>query len=828
MSGDVAKSESDGADEVLGDSWPTDSESAANDASKEQLRQAGLMEEAARNAGQGRDYAMQEMEGEAAEGIATKFGIHVGEFNDRMLQHQYTAGWLALLAGAISTAKTAMNAAVASHESIHSAPTAFWTFLGEPIGADSVTQEAKDESLNAAKAAVQEAAQTLETTKSNIALAISSGQKPPLVPQLPTDAAPPPTTRDVDSGGGAPSDFPSANPSAVPAPGASAPGSASGGPATAPAASAPAAPMSGGGAPSMPPPTLGGDMGAPAPSASSPLGGDTAGAGSPMGGSPMGGMPMGGMPQMTPPQMPQMPTQTPGNDLAKTVGDTVGKLAGGQNGQPVDAATLDKLIAANGEGSGGLGDDHGVKKDGEKGPEGARTETAGATTGTGSGSGGGSAPSSPYSAANMNPALNNPAPVAGPPSPAAPTVTAAPPSVAAPVTELSGDESAANRAYPVAHTGADVGAGAATHTSAAQNGNAYGPGQNGQQPGQAASPMMGGGGALGAYPPGGAGFAPMPPPVAGGAPMASGMGAPAAVPAAAVTAAGAAAAPMIVPAAAASSSSLSADAAAGLNSGPERIAVLPPEHAVAHEHLAGVVKAFRDCPSMAWTTVRVAIGVFLHEEPGLPSRRVRYILATTDGLSLIPMDVKLPAGVELLSGLVDASGSFASDWNGNERPALKLVAAADFYPDVLGRLDYLLSNDTTDGIVAPAKAADVAEVVQSKTQTDALIATGKASQPALSRVMVDSPLIPPQKAADALEAFGKAWKFNDGTPDDLKEATTRLWATRWGAGNRRLERPDDYSAILATYFYVEGMDALGQGRLDDAAYSAYALARINP
>ena len=828
MAGDIAKSDADGADEVLGDHWPTDSESAANDASKEQLRQAGLMEEAARQAGQGRDYAMQEMSGEAAEGIATKFGIHVGEFNDRVLQHQYTAGWLALLGGAIATAKTAMNAAVASHESVHSAPTAFWTFLGEPIGADSITQDAKDESMNSAKAAVQEAAQTLETTKSNIALAIESGQKPPLVPQVPASSTPPPTNRDVDTGGGAPSDFPSGVPAS---PGASSSGPAAGGPATAPAASAPAASAGGGGAPSVPPPTLGGaDMAAPSASSASPLGGGQ-GAGSPMSGSPMGGMPSG-MPQMSPPQMPQMPSQTPGNDLAKTVGDTVGKLAGKDGGQPVDAATLDKLIAAQGDGSGGgLGDEHGAKKDGEKGPEGASSQTSGATTGAGSGGGGGGGgagggtPTSPYSASNMNPALNNPQ-VAGPPSPAAPTVTAAPPSVAAPVTELSGDESAANRPYPVSHTAADVGPGASTHTSAAQN-NPYGPGQNGQQPGQGAAPMMGGGGgALGAYPPGGAGFAPMPPPAAAAAPMASAMGSPA-VPAAAVTAAGAAAAPMIVPAAT-NTSAPASEAVAGLNSGPERIAVLPPEHAVAHEHLAGVVKAFRDCPGMAWTTVRVAIGVFLHEEPGLPSRRVRYILATTDGLSLIPMDVKLPAGVELLSGLVDASGSFASDWNGNERPALKLVSAADFYPEALGRLDYLLSNDTTDGIVAPAKASDVAEVVQSKTQTDALIATGKASTPALSRTSVDSPLIPPQKAAEALEAFGKAWKFNDGTPDDLKEATTRLWATRWGAGNRRLERPDDYPAILATYFYVEGMDALSHGRLDDAAYSAYALARINP
>lgn len=811
MAGDIAKSNADGADEVLGDSWPTDSESSANDASKEQLRQAGLMEEAARQAGQGRDYALQEMEGQAAEGIATKFGIHVGEFNDRVLQHQYTAGWLAMLAGAIATAKTAMNAAVASHEAVHSAPTAFWTFLGEPIGADSVTQDAKDESLNAAKAAVQEAAHTLETTKSSIVAAIQTGQKPPLVPQVPTNTAPAPTDKGaIDSGSGLPGNAPVAAPPASGAPTGGAP--SAGGPAAAPAASAPAASSGGGSAASVPPPTLGGaDMGAPSTSSASPLG---SGAGSPTGGSPMGGMPMGGMPQMSPPQMPQMPTQTPGNDLAKTVGDTVGKLAGKDGGQPVDAATLDKLIAANSDGSGGgLGDDHGAKKDGEKGPD-ARPQTNGATAGASSGGGGGGAPTSPYSASNMNPALNNPQ-VSGPPSPAAPTVTAAPPSVAAPVTELSGDESAANRAYPVSHTSADVGPGAATHTSAAQN-NAYGPGQNGQQPNLGAAPMMGGGGgALGAYPPGGAGFAPMPPPAA--APMSAAMGAPA-VPAAAVTAAGAAAAPMIVPAT--TRSTATQVSPISTPSAVEK-AALPAEHVKAHHHLAGVLQAFRTRPTMAWSTVHAAIGVFQRDG------QIRYILATTDGLSLIPMDVRLPVAVELL-GSLPLSPSFASDWSGNERPALKLIAAADFYPDVVGQLQYLVSDDNTDGLLAPVKAAGVTEVVQSKTEADALFARGEASPAVVSRGTVDPPLISTDNAAEALAALGKAWGFDDGTPDDLNEATTRLWAARWGAGNRRLERTEDYAAILATYFYVEGMHALSQGRLDEAAYAAYALAVVNP
>lgn len=857
---DVDKSQSDGADEVIGDNWPTDSADDAAAAADEQRRIAAQMDEAGRAAAQGKAYASQEMEGAAAEALAAKYGIHMGQFADRLQAHLYTAGWLSMLAMAITSTKQAMNAAVDGHLPVHMAPKAdFFDAFNSHTSAK--TQAQKDANLKTAREAVQAAKQNLEHVKTQVALGISSGMKPPLVPSLPKNGQQPPTTKNTtrDETAGLPGDAP---PAAAPAPGASAPG----GPSTgtpgpggigAPSAPAPVSPLGGsaGRAPAatLPPPTLN-DLPA---GGSSGLGGSPMGSGSPFGGSPMGGMPMGGMPggmpqipQMQPPQMPQLPTQTPGNDIAKTVGDTVGKLAGAHNGQPISSDTLGKLLdAQRGDGAGpggagGLGDDKGtvVKNDdgtlvddGKNG-HGLKPHTPG--PGLGGPAGG---PTDPYSAENRNPSLNNPAgpQVTGPPSPAAPTVTPQPPVVSAPITQLSADDATPPPA--AAHTTAAAGGDptqAATHTAANGNGSVTAPppgGANGAQPAAAQNQQQpsssGVGGALGAYP-GGAGFAPLPPaPPMSPAMMGGGAAMPAALGAAAVG--GAAATPVIMPAKTATTSTssntgraLAADPAAAAS--VERITVLPPEHAVAHEHLAGVVKALRDRPGIAWTSARAAIGVFLFEEPGLPSRRVRYILATTDGLSVIPMDVKLPAGLELLSAVVDPSGSFAADWGGHERPALKLAAAADAYANVLGQLDYLVSNDTADGSLAPAKTSGVTEVVQTMTQTDALIATRKASPATMPRVNAAAPHIPPGRAADALDAFGRAWRFDDGTPNDLKEATTRLWAARWGVGKRRLERPADYAAILATYWYVEGQHAVANNRLDEAAYAAYQLAMINP
>ncbi|MEB3022918.1 MULTISPECIES: WXG100-like domain-containing protein [Mycolicibacter] len=821
--GDIPRSEDSAANEVIEGHWPDDSETSAEDAAQEQLRLAGVLEEASHTAGQGRDYALEEMEGQAAEGIATKFGIHVGELSDRALQHQQISGWLSYLAVGITTAKQAINAAVQLHSPDHLAPKAnAATKLFDPSAR---TQAQKDSSLQLAKTAVQEAMQTLESVKAEVALGISSGMKPKTMPSL---KGVPSSKAGTEIGGpeGLPSNFPKAGAPGLtsPSPGLTSPvldspamtTPAAGTPLAATGAEVPGATS----AAAVPPPTLPADMGGTPASAASSLP-SAADSGMGMGGMPMGGMPMGGMP-MQPPQMPQMPTQTPGADIAKTAGDTIGKLAGGPGGggaQALDSATLDKLLDANlsSNDDGGLTDSNGVVfKDGDN--------KLASSTGGGLGHNGASSTlTNPYSAANTNPTLNNPT-LVGPPSPAAPTITAVPSAVSAPVTELSGDESIPQAGtYSASHAGV---ADAAGVTSASSGPHAGGPnGAGGQQ---------GAGGALGAYPPGAGGFTPMPPPMgAMGAGAAMGAMPAASIPAVAAGGVAAAAAPMMVPTSTSSkpdpaASALFADRPGGANSGSERLAVLPPEHAVAHEHLAGVLKAFRNRPGMAWTTVKVAIGVFIYEEAGLPKQRVRYILATTDGLSLIPMDVKLPAGIELLGSLVDPTGSFVAEWSGNERPALKLVAAADSYPGQLGDLDYLVSNDTTDGTLAPAKVGEVVEVVQSKTQTEALIATHKASPATRSRVSVEWPRIAPNQAADALAAFGHAWRFDDGTPNDSGKATARLWAARWGAGNRIMERPDDYPAVLATYWYEEGMAAVELGRLDEAAYAANALADINP
>ena len=74
----------------------------------------------------------------------------------------------------------------------------------------------------------------------------------------------------------------------------------------------------------------------------------------------------------------------------------------------------------------------------------------------------------------------------------------------------------------------------------------------------------------------------------------------------------------------------------------ERILALPPEHATAENHLAGLAKAFR---THKWESERIAVGVFMGGTVLQP--RLRYLIATSDALSLIPLYVAAPAGVGL-------------------------------------------------------------------------------------------------------------------------------------------------------------------------------------
>ncbi|MEB3065514.1 hypothetical protein [[Mycobacterium] zoologicum] len=819
--GDIQRhSDQPGWDEVVGSSWPDDSESKASETAREHLRIASAMGEASQVAGQGRDYATSEMEGEAAEGIATKFGKHAGEFEDRALSHQYTAGWLLELAGAIAAAKNAMNAAAEMHLADHMAPTARGLTKLDPSAR---TQAQKDASLQAAQAAVQEAAATLASAKSTVAVAIASSQKPMLVPKVP--GGPSSVTDGTKFTGQDRVGMPATDPTALSSPGLSTPGLSSPGltnpgltnppPPTLPAGAG--GPSAGAGGPSAPaappaisPPTLPTESGAGAPAAS--LSGDSAG-GSPtgMGGMPMGGMPMGGGMPMQPPQMPQMPTQTPGADIAKTAGDTIGKFAGGNGGggaQSLDSATLDKLLDANSSSNdddgGKLSDGSGVVPASDKSPTGA-----GGPNGLGH-NGAGSTLTNPYSPANANPSLNSPTPLVGPPSPAAATVTPTPPVVSAPVTELSGDESAP----PPAHTSA--------HPTTSISGDPAGPTHNGNNPSgdrqQPPPAVMGGypaAGGGGLVPPMGAAATPTASPVAGPVMAAGGA---------------AAAAPLLLQAnRTADSAQPPTGGGEHLDFGPDRPA-RSPETVTAHRHLAGVTAAFKERIGQKWNPPALALGVFHYAEAAAAAPVIRYILATADGLSVIPMGVKLPAGIELLGAATERHNRFASEWSGHEQPALKLIAAAEAYPDLLGELSYIVSSksgddDSSTNVTAPpAKSrSGVVEVRQDKAEVDALVARGEASPAVVSRSLVDFPIIKPSEGPVAVDTVGRVWGFDDGTPDDLDQATTMLTAARWGG---RTASPPDDGAILATYWYVEGRVAASMGRLDDAAYAATQAARV--
>ena len=785
--GDVEKPTGTAATEVMGEAWPPESESAYFAKAKQCLTMAAREQKNAQTNTHSAAYTDQEADGKAFNKLAEELHIKAHASTVNAEKWAALSGWVTHMGELIQTAKNKIAAEVKAHEAN--------CVTGKSlISTAEVMKESGDVATH--KANVATAITTLETelTAAETACAADQISAPPGgVPKIPDEVP-------QDGVGPATSDMPATDPTAA---GGAPVGSAG---STSTTGSAP-----GSGAPAQPlPPSAFAASPAAAPSAAAPAsmgaptGASPAGAeAAPSGGMPMSGMPMSGMPQMQPPQMPQMPSggQTPGNDLAKTVGDTVTKLAGKDGGgTPVSQAALDKLLDAQGS-------DHDGKPasgDPAKLPDGA-DDPLKKVFGNNASPTGAQAQAhalDPYSTANQNPSLNNPATPSHlqPPSPAAPVVTAAPTGPAsAPMTELSADENYPGPQQHSTTTTTSPSDSVVTHPSA-------GPAAPPAAPGAPGAPAAGGpqpGAQLGAYNPGALGapapMAPMGAPMAPMAPMGGMMAPPAGGGGGSATPVLAAAVPAAVVEAATS----------GRRRAPEvtRVTSLPSEHAAAERHLAGLLRVYTQ---RGWATAVLAIAC-LEGQAG-----VRYLLATADGLSLVPMGVPLPAGVELLSEQ-PLSGSFAADWSGHVHPARKLAAwAAE--NSAAGRLVYLVSNDSAG---VPAVSGAVVEVRQ--TQADRSGMSG-GSPATLPRTAVAAEAIPAAKAAAALEAFGAAWGITDATADDdWRTAPGRLWASRWDR-----DRPEDYPAVLATYHYVEGLEALRQGREADAAYAATQLAAVRP
>ncbi|MDD4865742.1 MAG: hypothetical protein PHQ28_00995 [Mycobacterium sp.] len=608
-------------------------------------------------------------------------------------------------------------------------------------------------------------------------------------------------------------------------------------PTTTPAAPAAAADAGGGMKPGAAP-GLSGGLGSAmpaAPAAATDGGGGMKPAASPgLGAGGLGsGMPAGmGQPQM-PMQAPQAPAgggASPLGELTKPVTDALGKLGGGGGGPgggpggggvPISEHQLDKLLAEQGNCDGGGNGPGGNGPDGDgdgKGPDGKHDHGGDKDPGKGVGLQGVHTQLTPphlmdpYSPANTNPALNNPAsPFAGAPSPASPVTTPAPSGVAAPMTELSADENVPPAAATAQQAGQVIQP--ATVEQQASHGHS---GSQAVANSLAPTPPPPGGALAeyptpGAMPPAAMGGMPMMPPMAGAGMGASGGGSVSPV---------LAAVPATVGSAIVAREVSTRETPPPASEAPlQRILSLPPEHAAAESILAGLVKAFRQ---RHWESQRVAVGVFAAGTPAEPTWR--YIVATSDALSLIPLGMSLPAGVELLSQQPVRS-TFAGDWNGNQHAGRKLAALANHYGSTAGQLVYLVSNDP-DAVLFPGRSGNVAEVVQSSEETTALIGQRRAAPAISPRVEIARKLpIRDDEAGDVLTELGTLWGFHDATADDLETATAMLWAARWGRGR---DRKNELPAITATYLYVEGLRAVQENRPRDAAFSASAMLGVRP
>ncbi|TXI65342.1 hypothetical protein [Mycolicibacterium mageritense] len=790
---DVEKPTGTAATEVMGESWPPESETAYFAKANELLSLAAKAQKNAQTTTATATYTGQETDGKAYNAILEQLHLKANAFTVHADEMAKAAGWVKNMGEKIAATKKKIVAEVKAHEAN--------CITGKTIDnmAD-MLKESQDVATHKGNVTAAMAALETDLTAGETACASDViGAPPGGTPTIPEDIDP----------SDAPSDAPATDPTATTTAAGAGTGSSStstgGGSSSGSGGSAPAAaalPTEAFAAPAASP------AAAPAEAMSgSPASSPAASPADAAGGMPMSGMPMSGMP-MQPPQMPAAggAGQTPGNDLAKTVGDTVTKLAGKDGGTPVSEAALSKLLDAQGDGTGGeggLGGEKGANGDdpdklpdgvdplkkvfgneGDGGNNGATAQEHGALD--------------PYTSANQNPSLNNPTPPhLASPSPAAPVITPAPSApLSAPMTELSADDNfvAPQHQQPAALSPESV----TTHPSAGP-GSPAGPGPagpgapgGGPQPGQA----------LGAYNPGAMGSpAPMAPmgPMAPMAPMGGMMPPPAG---------GGGAAPPVL-AAAVPAAAVAEAASSGRRRSPEvptRLASLPPEHAAAEHHLASLVRVFAQ---RNWPTAVLAIAC-VEGQHG-----VRYLLATADGVSLIPLGVPLPGGVELLSSQ-PLSDSFTADWSGHVHPARKLAAWASEHSEA-GRLVYLVSNDASG---VPAVAGKVIEVRQTQAERSGM---GGGSPAILPRTSLAADTIPAAKAEAALEAFANAWGISDATADDWRVAPGRLWAARWDR-----DRPADYPAILATYLYVEGLEAVREGRAADAAFSASALATVRP
>lgn len=815
-----------GSDDKLAPYWPLEDESSYTSQAAAQMVLARQFE-AYRGTTQVRqNYAASDMKGQAAEALARELGIKVAELGAASATHEMTAGWLTQGHADILAYKNTLSGAYTTYKSQMTAALTQGSIAGVIKINDQIESQLR-QTCDSAKAGYEKA-------RDIIAEGVKAGKTPPVKGPAPSTSRPGSRTggqADIGVEQRAPDTVnsnlfdPSTGGYSTPAQGAGAntPGGGTS------AGSAAGAGLAGDGSgQAFQPRFRGPDSAVSGPPAGAPTSG-----GSPMG----GGMPMQGM---QPPQMPQMPGggQTPGGDIAKTGADMIGKLAGADKGAgsgvPVTPEQLDKLLDKQG-GSGGLGGEKGEGSaaegpdgKGDKKLNGTSTSTSGTTV---------NGPGGPNTGAAGGTHTGTGAP-AGPPSPANPVTTHAPaaPS-AAPMTELSADETPAGqqpqRGQDQTHHN-NTATGTAQSTSASL---APFPGPPPSTAGQAAGggigpmalPPMGpmapppAAPALGAYSPGALGSVPAP--VAPPAPMA-----PAMPTGALIGGASAPAAPLILPTRAGDGWSRTVEVTnyGVQDKDPEfvtRLNETDPDFTLSHAYLADITTSHL---KIGWPTV-AAIGVFMppnfiedREQFGKLARPL-YVLATADGVSLLPDGVMMPIGLSLVTDF-SVSDVFMDRWSGYEHPAAILAAfAASHFCPANHKLAYLVSSDNS-GSKNGRYTTSVPEFVQIDAEREYLLQRG-ALGAFSSRPRSDLARISEFKAGDALEAFGDVWRLRDVTAADLPIARAELWAARWDAEDYR---HPNYPALMAKYLYAEASAALRDDRLGDVAYSVSVLAALEP
>ncbi|TQC45157.1 hypothetical protein EEB14_33325 [Rhodococcus sp. WS4] len=232
------------------------------------------------------------------------------------------------------------------------------------------------------------------------------------------------------------------------------------------------------------------------------------------------------------------------------------------------------------------------------------------------------------------------------------------------------------------------------------------------------------------------------------------------------------------------------------------LSLLPTSVAGTHTRLA-LLRAQQIASSCVMAT---AVGVFVHNDG-----RESFVVATSTGISYLPLSAAVPARTKLLIELA-LPPDFYARWCGYDDPASKLAAYAASGSNALGQLTFVLSSK----LVGELPEAEV--VVQSVDELTELVDSNGLA--AIGRSRAD---LAGARGRDFVEEVRRAVSQVGVVREDqylklLSELTAALWTDEINASTSR--------EVWKRFLFADMQRAFSNNRLDDAWFAVDELSRL--